>query len=102
MAEEILRWPAERKREVVLRLVRGESLEQVSRDVRVPVHRLEEWRSRFLAAGLEGLRARPDTPEARELGEAGSKIGELTMKIELLERALGKANGRAPRPTSRK
>ena len=60
MAEEILRWLAESKREVVLRLLRGESLEQLSRDVKVPGHRLEEWCSKFLAARLECLRAQPD------------------------------------------
>ncbi|MBI2874935.1 MAG: IS3 family transposase [Firmicutes bacterium] len=85
---------------MVLRLLRGESLGEVSREIGVPVHRLEEWRTAFLVAGLEGLRARPDTAEGRELKEARSKIGELTMKIELLERALGKTDGRAPRRTS--
>jgi len=100
MDGEVRRWSASRKQEVVLRLLRGESLEEVSREVRVPVSRLEEWRSRFLEGGREALRARPDTPEARKFKEAQAKIGELTMKVELMERALGKANGRAPRRTS--
>jgi hypothetical protein len=75
-------------------------LEEVSREVRVPISRLEEWRGRFLEGGQEALRARPDTSEARKLKEAQAKIGELTMKVELMEQALGKANGRAPRRTS--
>lgn len=94
------RWSASRKREVVLRLLRGEPLEEVSRAVQVPIHRLEQWRSRFLAAGLAGLHARQDSVEAQELREARAKIGELTMKLELLERALGKPVGRAPRTMS--
>jgi len=73
MDGEVRRWSASRKREVVLRRLRGESLEEVSREVRVPVSRLEEWRSRFLEGGHEALRARPDTPEARKLKEAQAK-----------------------------
>jgi len=53
MDGEVRRWSASRKQEVVLRLLRGESLEEVSREVRVPVSRLEEWRSRFLEGGRE-------------------------------------------------
>ena len=35
-----LRWSVNRKIDVVLRLLRGESLEDVSREVRVEAHRL--------------------------------------------------------------
>ena len=46
------RWSASRKRDVVLRLLRGESLEMVSREVGVELYRLEAWQARALA-GLE-------------------------------------------------
>ena len=46
------RWSASRKRDVVLRLLRGESLDAVSREVGVEIYRLEEWKERALA-GLE-------------------------------------------------
>ena len=46
------RWSASRKRDVVLRLLRGESLDAVSREVGVEVYRLEAWKARALA-GLE-------------------------------------------------
>ena len=50
------RWSASRKRDVVLRLLRGESLDAVSREVGVELYRLEAWKERALA-GLElGLR----------------------------------------------
>ena len=42
---------AGRKSEVVLRLLRGEAIEVVSRGVAVPVHQLEEWRPVFLDGG---------------------------------------------------
>ena len=41
--------PAQRKATAVQRLICGESLEAVYRDLRVPAHRLSEWRDRFLA-----------------------------------------------------
>ena len=46
------RWSASRKRDVVLRLLRGESLEALSREVGVEIYRLEAWRERAMA-GLE-------------------------------------------------
>ncbi len=78
------RWSAKRKVEIVLRLLRGEPLDQLSRDTQVPAHLLEEWQRRFLEGGQRGLRARRD-PEERELTLAKAKIGELTMRLELAE-----------------
>ena len=40
------RWSASRKRDVVLRLLRGESLDAVSREVGVELYRLEAWKER--------------------------------------------------------
>jgi transposase len=47
------RWSAARKREVVLRLMRGESTELLSRELGVPTVKLEQWRQKAEAA-LEG------------------------------------------------
>ena len=76
------------KRDVVLRLLRGESLEALSREVGVEIYRLEEWRERAMA-GLElGLKDRHGEPVAEVLDAAKRHIGELSMEIELLrERA---------------
>ncbi len=41
------RWSAQRKMELVLRLMRGESLDAVSRESQVPVHELERWHRVF-------------------------------------------------------
>ena len=77
------RWSASRKRDVVLRLLRGESLAAVSREVGVEIYRLAQWQERALA-GLElGLK-----DHAGELDAAKRHIGELLMEVELLrERA---------------
>jgi transposase-like protein len=52
------RWSANRKIDVVLRLLRGESLEEVSREVGVEAHRLQAWRDDFLESGKQGLKQR--------------------------------------------
>ena len=82
------RWSASRKRDVVLRRLRGESLEALSREVGVEIYRLEEWRERAMA-GLElGFKDRHGEPVAEVLDAAKRHIGELSMEIELLrERA---------------
>jgi transposase len=84
------RWSAKAKGEVVLRLLRGEGVEMVSRDVQVPAHELEAWRRGFLDAGLAGLKARHGEPEERALKQVQAKVGELTMKLELAEMLLEK------------
>ncbi len=48
------RWSANKKADVVLRLLRGEPLDEVSRQVGVEVHRLAAWRDEFLATGKQG------------------------------------------------
>ena len=81
----VQRWSAGQKERVVLRLLRGESLEIVAREESVAAHRLVEWREAFLSAGREGLKRRRSDPAERKLKDAQAKIGELTMKLELLE-----------------
>jgi YD repeat-containing protein len=71
-----VRWSARRKMEVVLRLLRGESLETVRREVRIEGHRLAAWRDEFLDAGVEGLKARPRAPDERRLSDAERKVGD--------------------------
>jgi len=80
-----VRWSARRKADAVMRLLRGEDLEEVSRDLRVEAHRLAAWRDDFMSGGIEGLKAQPTTPEDRRLKEAERKIGQLTMENEILK-----------------
>ncbi len=58
------RFSAGRKREVVLRLLRGEDLESVSRAVGITAAWASHWRAQFLAAGQAGLKSR--APDARD------------------------------------
>ena len=46
------RFSAKRKLAAVQRLLRGESLEVLSRELNVPAHRLSEWRDRVVSQCL--------------------------------------------------
>ena len=91
------RWSAQQKTEVVLRLLRGEDLVEVSREVQVSPPELEEWRRVFLETGQQGLRRRGRDPGERELTRTRAKLGELTMRLELARELLEKkgVRGRA-------
>ena len=95
------RWSASRKRDVVLRLLRGESLEMVSREVGVELYRLEAWQARALAGLERGLKAQAGEPLAAELDAAKRHIGELSMEIELLRERARAAECRLPLATRR-
>ncbi len=84
------RWSAQRKTDVVVRLLRGEAIDEVSREVQVPVHELEERRRVFLDTGTQGLKRRGMDPEDREVLRLQAKIGEMTMRLELAEHLLEK------------
>jgi len=84
------RWSAKQKTEVVLRLLRGEDLESVSREIQVLVHELEDWRRVFLNSGSQGLKRTGRDPTERELIRTRAKVGELAMKLELAEHLLEK------------
>jgi transposase len=78
------RWSAARKREVVLRLMRGEAAELLSRELGLPVFKLEQWRQRAEAAFEGALKEREADPTDGQLAAALQRIGELTMEVELL------------------
>lgn len=77
------RWSAQKKRDVVLRLLRSEPTDTLSRELGVEVYRLEEWRKRALSGMEASLREREDRGQV-ELDSAMKRIGELSMEVELL------------------
>ena len=79
-----------RKAEVVQRLLRGEDLGEVSREVQVSPPELEEWRRVFLETGQQGLKRRSRDPAERELTRTRAKLGEITMRMELAAELLEK------------
>lgn len=85
-AKPVQRWSKEKKLEVVLRLLRGESVDAVSRELGVESYRLEEWKEQALTAMKGGLKARRSKdPVQEQLDAALKRVGELTMDLELME-----------------
>jgi hypothetical protein len=87
---------ANRKQGAVLRLLRGDDLEQVSRELAVPAAELSVWRDAFLAAGDASLKTRPADGRDLEIGRLKTKVGELTMTAELLEAKIERLEGGRP------
>ena len=85
-AAEVKRWSAGRKKTVVLRLIRGESVDALSRELSVPIYKLEQWRERARAGIDAGLKERENDPVERQLDEAKRRIGELVMEVEILQK----------------
>ena len=87
------RWSVGRKREAVLRLMCGEPAELLSRELGLPISKLEHWRQKA-EAGLEGaLKEREADPASDELAAAMQRIGELSMEVELLRAKMGRTSG---------
>lgn len=82
------RWSARRKRDVVMRVLRGEPLDGLSRELGVEVYRLEQWRDKALMGIEVALKSRENDPLQRELDTAKHHIGELSMEVELLRRQM--------------
>lgn len=79
------RMSARRKQEAVLRLLRGENLELLARELAVTAAELSGWRDAFLAGGEACLKSRPADARDAEIGRLKAKVGDLTMATELLE-----------------
>jgi transposase len=94
------RFSAQKNTEVVLRLLRGEALDLLSRALGIPAARLTAWREAFLAAGQAAMKQQPRDSRDREIGRLREKLGESTMDMELLHEKLGRLE--AGRPVARR
>jgi len=92
------RMTASRKRDAVLRLLRGEPLEIVAREFVVTAADLSGWRDAFLDAGSARLKSRARDDRDETIDRLRTKVGELTMDTELLHAKIERleAGGGAP------
>ena len=93
------RFSCQRKREAVLRLLRGESLETLCRELGTTAARLSAWREAFLRGGEAALKARPADERDEENARLKAKVGELTMEGEVLREKIDRLE--AGRPLAR-
>ena len=90
------RMSRQRKTAAVLRLLRGEDLETVSRALGVTAATLSSWRDAFLAAGEASLATRPGDGEALESERLKARLGEMPLERELLEAEIAALEGGRP------
>jgi len=90
------RFSSKRKREAVLRLLRGESLESLSRELGTTAGTLSTWREQFLLGGQAALKSRPADERDGELARLKAKVGELTMEGELLREKIDRLEAGRP------
>ena len=90
------RFSVQKKTAAVLRMMRGESLDIVSRDLGVTAARLSEWRDQFHAGAQAALRSRPSDERDEKVKDLEAKVGELTMDNELLQQKIERLEARRP------
>ena len=93
------RMSRQRKVAAVLRLLRGEDLETVSRSLGVTAATLTAWRDAFLAAGEAALATRPGTGEELESERLKGRFGEALIERDLLREKIAALE--ADRPLAR-
>jgi transposase len=90
------RMSRQRKRDAVLRLLRGEDLDTVSRSLGIIAATLSGWRDAFLASGEAGLAAKPVDGEEPESDRLKARLGEMLLERELLEQKIAVLEGNGP------
>ena len=89
------RFWARHKTQAVLRLLRGEDIDLVSRELGVTAATLSQWRDTFLEVGESGLKPQP-ARESIEVGRLREKIGEQAMENELLREKIARLEQNRP------
>jgi len=89
-----------RKREAVLRLLRGEDLEMVSRALGVTAATLSGWRDAFLVAGEAALATRAGSGEELAAERLKGRLGEALIERDLLREKVAALE--AGRPLARR
>jgi transposase len=90
------RFSAQCKLAAVTRLLRGEPLETLARELNVTVARLSAWRDRALVAAEAAMKERERDGRDDELLRLRAKLGEITMANELLEQKIAALEGGRP------
>ena len=90
------RMSRQRKTAAVLRLLRGEDLETVSRELGVTAATLTGWRDGFLAAGEAALTSRASTGEELESKRLKAKLGAALIERDLLNEKIALLEANRP------
>ena len=86
----------QRKTAAVMRLLRGEDLETVSRGLGVTAATLTMWRGAFLVAGEAALATRPGSGEELESDRLKARLGEALIERDLLHEKIAILESQRP------
>jgi len=95
------RFSARRKTETILRVLRGEPLDSLARELGVTAATLAHWREQFLTGGQAALKSRPAEDRDEEIQRLRAKVGEITMNNELLLERCHRLEATLPLPRRR-
>lgn len=95
------RFSARRKTETILRMLRGEPLDSLARELGVTAATLAHWREQFLSGGQGALKSRPADERDEEIQRLRAKVGEITMNNELLLERCHRLEANLPLPRRR-
>jgi transposase len=90
------RMSRQRKTATVVRLLRGEDLETVSRGLGVTAATLSGWRDAFLAAGEAALATKPASGEELESDRLKAKLGAALIERDLLQEKIAMLEANRP------
>ena len=76
------RFSARRKADAVVRLLRGEDLDALSREPGVTSSTLPSWREAFLGGGTAAMKSRPTDDRDERIARVRAEVGRLTMGSE--------------------
>jgi len=88
------RFSARKKAEAVRRLVAGEDLDVLARELGLTAATLATWRDKFLEAGEAALKSRQSDGRDDEVLRLKAMVGELTMRNEILQEGIRIKEGR--------
>jgi transposase len=90
------RMSRQRKTAAVVRLLRGEDLETVSRGLGVTAATLSGWRDAFLAAGEAALATKPASGAELESHRLKAKLGAALIERDLLQEKIAMLEAKHP------
>lgn len=83
------RWSAKKKSEAVLRLLKGEDLDALSRELKVNAATLSAWRETFLESGVAGLKSRDVDARDEKIVQLQKALGATTLRLEIAREVIG-------------
>jgi hypothetical protein len=90
------RFSSRKKMAVVLRVLRGDDLDLVSREAGITAATVPAWRDQFVVSGQAGLKNWAAEGRDDELTRLKALVGDLTMQLELSREAVQRLRGGAP------